>query len=119
MLLCFLCVYETFGLAYESVSAVRMLTNSSKMRRSVCFVQLSPYILMLTMEAVMLVMLAVDILFSIVSPVTHRSMRYDVYAVVVHVPCVCVAVPFIISAISTMDDAGKSPIHISVIQFSK
>lgn len=50
---------------------------------------------------------------------SHRSMRYDVYAVVVHVPCVCVAVPFIISAISTMDDAGKSPIHISVIQFSK
>ncbi|VDL78012.1 unnamed protein product [Nippostrongylus brasiliensis] len=95
MLLCFLCLYESIGLAYECLSAIRMLTNSSTMQRSTCFYQVFPYIFTLTVQAVMTVMLALDLLLLIVMPIRQLSMSYLTYAVLAHIPCVFVAAPFI------------------------
>ncbi|XGW25867.1 hypothetical protein V3C99_006902, partial [Haemonchus contortus] len=106
MLLCFLCVYESIGLAYESLSAVRMLSNSASMKRSDCFRYLSPFIATLTMQAVMMILLPVDILLSLLMPLTHRCMPYRVYALLVHIPCICIASCFIISGSIMMDDNG-------------
>uniref|UniRef100_A0A7I5EEC5 G_PROTEIN_RECEP_F1_2 domain-containing protein n=1 Tax=Haemonchus contortus TaxID=6289 RepID=A0A7I5EEC5_HAECO len=106
MLLCFLCIYESIGLAYESLSAVRMLTNSASMKRSDCFPYLSPYIATLTMQAVMMILLPVDILFSLLVPLTHRCMPYRVYALLVRIPCICIASCSIISGSIMMDDDG-------------
>ncbi|KAK6018095.1 hypothetical protein OSTOST_16364, partial [Ostertagia ostertagi] len=104
MLLGFLCIYDCVGLAYESLSAVQMITNSSVMKRSDCFRYLSPYIATLTMQAVMMIALPVDILFSLVAPITHRLMRYDIYGFLIHVPCVFTASCFIVSGAVLMDD---------------
>ncbi|EYB81577.1 hypothetical protein Y032_0379g329 [Ancylostoma ceylanicum] len=104
ILLAFLCLYESFGLIYESISGIRMITNTSMMPRSKCFRTISPYIFTITVQAMMMIALAVDVLISLTAPITHKLMKPSAYLILMHIPCVAVSLYFIVGGMVHMND---------------
>ncbi|KAK0407658.1 hypothetical protein QR680_003517 [Steinernema hermaphroditum] len=105
LLLAILAFCDFWCLAFELLSAVRILTNTAEMPRKHCFWSISFYLFIENVESYMIFAVGFDRLLAICLPIKYMLFRARYYVPLIIVPGVVYSVTLMVLGIVYLDDA--------------